>query len=646
VALAAILTIVPVAEARRAVFATDISGNRIWGFGVGTDGGITALGGFPITNQLAPAALAPGPDGTKLYGAVSGGVQTYSVGPDGALSPDGSPLAAQTSPSAVAVSRAGTRVFVTNAGSGSVSRYAVTALGLTTILGATSVGAGPDGIAITPDGAHVYVANGTDGTISILDGQAAATALPPKTAGAGVSGLAITPDGTRLYAANTADDKISGWAIGSDGSLTSLPSSPYTTGDGPRGIAISPDGSLLLSADSAGPTVSGLVIGSDGSLGSPVSTTVVTGVTSVAFSPDGKHAYAAGSSSVAAYDVSAAGALSLRSGSPIVTNASHTGLAVTPNQGPEAKVDPVPAPAGSLSTFGGGPSTDPDGTVNTWSWDFGDGSTGDGATGKHTYAHAGTYTLRLTVTDDEGCSTTPVYTGQASACTGSPNATITKVVTIPEAPPIVTPEPPCIHDGNDGFCGTPDQKAPTVRVLGFTDGQSLSVLDAPENIVGSITPDPSGIKQVRLKFTKAAGTIRQKKTTRKKVCRKVRGKRKCTRKKVVKRTGKKVPACLTVSGTKNYLVKFECSNVTYISIPGDTSFRYSLPVALGVGTYSIDVIAIDGAGNSDVLEPARNHMTLKIVKTASNSGDTTTTTPTGTGTTNPVDDTGSPFGGG
>jgi hypothetical protein len=218
------------------------------------------------------------------------------------------------------------------------------------------------------------------------------------------------------------------------------------------------------------------------------------------------------------------------------------------------------------------------------------------------------------------------------------------VITVPEAPPVITPEPPCIHDGNDGFCGTLDQKAPIVTVLGFNDGQSLATVDAPDEIVGSITPDPSGIKQILMRFSKAAGTIRKKKTTTRKVCHKVRGRRKCSKKKVTKRTGKKVPACLTVSGTKNYLVKYECSSVKFFAVQGDTSFRYSLPVALGVGTYTIEVIAIDGAGNSDVLQQSRNDMTLKIVKTTGDStGSGTTSSPTGTDTNTPITDTGSPF---
>jgi PKD repeat protein len=42
----------------------------------------------------------------------------------------------------------------------------------------------------------------------------------------------------------------------------------------------------------------------------------------------------------------------------------------------------------------------------TFAWDFGDGSTGSGPAPSHTYAAAGTYTVRLTVVDGGGDDTT------------------------------------------------------------------------------------------------------------------------------------------------------------------------------------------------------------------------------------------------
>src|SRR5712692_4823933 len=64
---------------------------------------------------------------------------------------------------------------------------------------------------------------------------------------------------------------------------------------------------------------------------------------------------------------------------------------------------------GSTVSFNGGASSDPDGTVVSYAWTFGDGGTGTGVTATHVYTTAGTFTVTLTVTDNSGS------TGSASA---------------------------------------------------------------------------------------------------------------------------------------------------------------------------------------------------------------------------------------
>lgn len=78
------------------------------------------------------------------------------------------------------------------------------------------------------------------------------------------------------------------------------------------------------------------------------------------------------------------------------------------NQQPSAAFTASPSsPDASQSVnFDASPSNDPDGSIQSYAWDFGDGQTATGASPTHTYDSAGTYTVALTVTDDDGDSDT------------------------------------------------------------------------------------------------------------------------------------------------------------------------------------------------------------------------------------------------
>jgi len=76
-------------------------------------------------------------------------------------------------------------------------------------------------------------------------------------------------------------------------------------------------------------------------------------------------------------------------------------------------------PAPLTVTFNGSGSYDPDGTIGTWSWSFGDGGSAGTSVASHPYAAKGAYTAVLTVTDNAGFSDTDSV---AVTVTGPPDA--------------------------------------------------------------------------------------------------------------------------------------------------------------------------------------------------------------------------------
>ena len=76
------------------------------------------------------------------------------------------------------------------------------------------------------------------------------------------------------------------------------------------------------------------------------------------------------------------------------------------NQPPVANVTATPTSgtAPLAVTFNGSGSSDPDGSIASYAWTFGDGGTATGVTTTHTYQAAGTYTAVLTVTDNQGAT--------------------------------------------------------------------------------------------------------------------------------------------------------------------------------------------------------------------------------------------------
>ncbi|MCP4622484.1 MAG: PKD domain-containing protein [bacterium] len=85
---------------------------------------------------------------------------------------------------------------------------------------------------------------------------------------------------------------------------------------------------------------------------------------------------------------------------------SQGGEPPTPNMSPTARfsADTDSGEAPLQVSFDASASSDPDGSIVSYFWVFGDGSTGTGVTISHTFDSPGTFTVTLTVADDAGAS--------------------------------------------------------------------------------------------------------------------------------------------------------------------------------------------------------------------------------------------------
>jgi len=226
--------------------------------------------------------------GVQVTGANPvGNISAYSVAADGSLSPvAGSAFAAGGGPQAVAVSPDGTRLYAANKDSGNVSAYSVAADGsLSQIAGSPfAAGVHPRAVAVSPDGTHLYVANRQNfvnpGDVSVYsiaaDGSLSEVAGSPFTAGLAAYGIALGPDGAHVYVPNALSHNVAGYSVGPGGSLSGISGSPFTAGLAPTGLAVTPDGAHLYASNNFSSNVSGYSVGADGSLsqltGSPFAT--------------------------------------------------------------------------------------------------------------------------------------------------------------------------------------------------------------------------------------------------------------------------------------------------------------------------------------------------------------------------------------
>lgn len=157
----------------------------------------------------------------------------------------------------------------------------------------------------------------------------------------------------------------------------------------------------------------------------------------------------------------------------VVLNPGSGGATPPDNQAPTA--DFALDITGLDVSVDGSASTDPDGQVESYAWDFGDGTTKTGKTATHSYATSGQISVSLTVTDNSGVhSATVTKTGTVNAPDPSDRTPLDFVVGTESNSSSATPS-----------MGIPHQVANGDGMLLFaTVNSSVATVEDPTGVTG------------------------------------------------------------------------------------------------------------------------------------------------------------------
>jgi sugar lactone lactonase YvrE len=371
--------------------------------------------GTPIAAGSGPSAIAITPNAATAYVTDEGTTNTapgFVTPIDLSTNRAGTAIAVGSGPDAIAITPSGKTAYV-----GSYNADTVTPINLATDTAGTpiSVGAAPTSITITPDGSTAYVGRAFDSGIEI---DLATNSTTPE--GPGGFASAITPDGSTVFGTNPQDNGVNVFTPASDSGTT------VSALNDPEGIAITPDGSTAYVAYSPFTTNKGALLPIDTATDTP-GTPIALGTSSaegVAITPDGSSAFVTDptSGTVVPVDLSSG-----TPGTPISLGsegANPVAIAITPDQAPVAHVHGEFDSFGTI-TFDASASTVAYGTIASYAWNFGDGTTETTTTPtvSHTYANPyDTPEASVTETSSAGTSTTGVFTGQTASANGNSQA--------------------------------------------------------------------------------------------------------------------------------------------------------------------------------------------------------------------------------
>jgi VCBS repeat-containing protein len=170
---------------------------------------------------------------------------------------------------------------------------------------------------------------------------------------------------------------------------------------------------------------------------------------------------------------------------PLCTTAIVAITIMPVNDAPIADANgPYSGGIGAQIDFDGSRSSDVDGTIVSYDWDFGDGNFGSGSNPTHTYAGEGNYTIELTVTDDGGKNATDNTSANIQLVPNNPPDATDDPYATDEDKPLTITAPGVLTNDND-----PDGDPMTVTTTPISPPNNGSVMLNADGSF-SYTPDP------------------------------------------------------------------------------------------------------------------------------------------------------------
>jgi YVTN family beta-propeller protein len=411
--------------------------------------------GQPIKVGTEPYSVAVTPNGQFAYVAslANSDVVVINTATRQAV---GSPIPVGEDPFQVAISPNGEFAYVTNEGSETLS---VISTQTNTVVKTIELEGTPWGVSVTPDGKFAYVTLEDKSAVEVISterlvsvGQIAVGEKPVN--------VVFTPNGTTAYVVNDGSESVSVVNTATRQEVGTIP-----VGEEPWGIALTPNAAKAYVVNYGNDTVSVINATTNQVVGQPIP--VGEEPYDVAITPDGKTAY------VAEYNSQDVAVINTATDTVVGAPIDFAGqrpwqIVVAPDQSPTAAYTPPAAVIYKPMTLNGAASSDPDGTISSYAWAFGDGATGTGVEPSHTYTATGEYAVKLSVVDNEGCGEAEVFTGRTAYCSGAASSVTHTVTAYP--PPNNFGFKRLVHNRNNG----------TVRMQVKLPGEGELVLTGPQ----------------------------------------------------------------------------------------------------------------------------------------------------------------------